>query len=236
MSAPTKRRPSPLEIMALFDGELDPARAAEVEAWLDEHPRAAADYDDWLRELSAVGELVRDASAARAGAFRSVADDVLRQVAEDRRAAAASPRIGALEAAGPAEPRAGDALVPVLASRLPTRSDAVPVPRTPRRFRRPSWTTLATGVGLVAAAAACLAVSHFKDPVIGAKPTTPALVAASGPLLLVASAPVWSVREQLGVAVDTVDFGARMGTIFYQPGEAASATTVVWIKDEETHP
>lgn len=240
MSAVATRRPSPLEIMAMFDGELDPERASEVEAWLEDHPSAAADFADWLQELSVVGDLVRDDASTRASAFTSVADVVLRQVAEDRRVASEAPRIGALEAAGGAESRAGDGATSTLASDplsgLPARSDAPAVPRIPRKIRRPSWTTLATGAGLIAAAAACLAVSTFGDPVIGGKPTASALYVASGPTLLVASAPVWSASEQLGVAVDTVDFGARMGTIFYQPGEATSATTVVWIKDEEAHP
>jgi hypothetical protein len=42
--------------------------------------------------------------------------------------------------------------------------------------------------------------------------------------------------EGAGVEVDTVDFGAKVGTIFFQRSDAASSTTVVWIKDEEARP
>ena len=37
------------DIMALVDGELDPARAAEVEAWLADHPDEARQAEGWRR-------------------------------------------------------------------------------------------------------------------------------------------------------------------------------------------
>ncbi|MCB1436970.1 MAG: anti-sigma factor [Rhodobiaceae bacterium] len=38
------------DIMALVDGELDPARAAEVEAWLADHPDEARQAEGWRRQ------------------------------------------------------------------------------------------------------------------------------------------------------------------------------------------
>jgi hypothetical protein len=48
----------------------------------------------------------------------------------------------------------------------------------------------------------------------------------------VESARVLPARASEAVAVETVDFGARAGTIFSVPGGTASETTVVWLPDD----
>jgi hypothetical protein len=51
--------PTPAELAAWADGELDPATAGRVEAWLADHPEAAPDAESWRRLV----QLYRDHAA-----------------------------------------------------------------------------------------------------------------------------------------------------------------------------
>jgi anti-sigma factor RsiW len=52
--------PEPHELHAWLDGELSPSRAAEVEAWLAEHPQAAAEVASWRAQGAALQSLHAD--------------------------------------------------------------------------------------------------------------------------------------------------------------------------------
>jgi negative regulator of sigma E activity len=65
-------RPTALELMAYFDGELDEARAAEVAAFLAQDEGGA----ETLTQLTTLGDHVRGATVGR-GAEVDVADDVM---------------------------------------------------------------------------------------------------------------------------------------------------------------
>jgi anti-sigma factor RsiW len=70
------RAPAPEQLVAYHDGELSETERAAVEAWLAEHPHAAADLAAWGR----LDRLCRDTTAlepspaAWAGVFQRVAD------------------------------------------------------------------------------------------------------------------------------------------------------------------
>ncbi len=94
----------------------------------------------------------------------------------------------------------------------------VPLPVRASRARRFPFASI--GV-LVAAAAAAVIVffPHAKEGPLGGE-------TAKGP-----SAGTFS-----GVVVDIVDFGARAGTIFYEPSDDDSAVAVVWVTEDDTNP
>jgi hypothetical protein len=78
------------------------------------------------------------------------------------------------------------------------------------------------------------------QPEVASNPS-PAQTTAARPLIVTPPAPAKAVDsapdadDEHGVEVAAVDFGARMGSIFYVPtGSAASnaTTTVVWLNDE----
>jgi anti-sigma factor RsiW len=74
-------RPTSEELMMFVDGELDPARAAEIAAFID----ADSDARDTARGLTIAGEVVSDAAlegAERAGAG-DIADRVMRAIEAD---------------------------------------------------------------------------------------------------------------------------------------------------------
>lgn len=75
-------RPTQLELMAFFDGELDEARAEEVAAYLAENEDAA----EMVAQLADLGDHVRAASSTQAPGV-DIADDVMAAI--DRVEAAA---------------------------------------------------------------------------------------------------------------------------------------------------
>jgi hypothetical protein len=89
------------------------------------------------------------------------------------------------------------------------------------RVRRRALAACAAVV-LSAAALPCLAVH-------GARGTKSSVSAAAAEVAVENTLPA---RAPEAVAVETVDFGARAGTIFSVPGSAASETTVVWLPDD----
>jgi hypothetical protein len=218
--------PTDLELMMLADGELDPARQAEIEAFL------AADDDGAgrgkLAGLRAVSAIVAstarwpEAPAARPGAADVVAD-VMRRI-DDGDGGAARPRQGGSVAPGaPANDnarlifglafaaaaaaaavfvwgRAGDPADELEARRSPPAESAAPPLADPR---------LAAGAS-------------------AKRPGDPA-------------APGAGAEARYGVEVASVDFGQRSGAIYYVPAgadataegaAAAAVTTVVWLADE----
>jgi hypothetical protein len=247
------RAPTDLELMLFYDGEIvdegdhqpDPAaelgdepppfllraRADEIAQWLGlarspldrVHGRANDDADAdaeraWAihEGLETLGELVRAEQTVRAPT-RSVSDAVMLAI-ELPEAAELLPLSPAGTAASPPPPS--------VAAEVGTVRDGLVV--------RPRFRSWFAGPGFVvaAAAAACVVfVLRGPEAPIGDEPPVPAM--------LVASTSTVPSFDNGGVAVDTVDFGTKMGTIFLQPGEASlrdNVTTVVWIRDEEPRP
>lgn len=207
--------PTELELMAYYDGELSPERTREVERWLADEEAALDDaYGQLADGLDLVGRVVRDATARTASAAPSAVDGIMAKIAAER-AAAAPPALVAPIVRQDADV---DTLLRLSAAQ----------PRSKRRTVR----QIVAAVGVLAAAAACMVVvlAGQADAPIGEEPPVPTMLVATAPVLVVPD------PGSSGIAVDTVDFGAKVGTIFLQRGDAASATTVVWIKDDEARP
>ncbi len=222
--------PTELELMAYYDGELSDDRAREVERWL-EHEDAALDdtYGRLADGLDIVGRFVREDGARVASAAPSMADAVMARIASERSPASPLPASPVVLTASPDVTASTPAVVSRLDADVPTLHQlSAAQPRSTRRRVR----QLFAAVGVLAAAAACMIVvlAGQADAPIGEEPPVPTMLVATAPVLA-APGP-----DAAGVAVDTVDFGAKVGTIFLQRGDAASATTVVWIKDDEARP
>lgn len=218
--------PTELELMAYYDGELPEDRAREVERWLEAEEAGLDEvYERMADGFDLVGRFVRDDGVRTASAAPSIADAVMARLAAEKTTERA--RLAEVPLA-PAAPDARPKLVRVDADVPTLHQLSASQPRSKRRTVR----QLVAAAGVLAAAAACLMVvlAGQSDAPIGEEPPVPTLLVATAPVL---AAPD---PDAAGVAVDTVDFGAKVGTIFLQRGDAASATTVVWIKDDEARP
>lgn len=236
--------PTELELMLLHDGEIIEDDAVDLDlASLPDEERAAVllrsrakEIEQWLAQTSPSGRRARGFAAEIA-----LVGELLRAEVSAPPAPIAASVMALIEADAKTDADA-DAVVPAVAEH-PRLSDASPVsppapsitPPVPaavvQRFRARSWVA---GSGLALAAAACALFAlraPDSDGFIGEEPPVPAM--------LVASAPITPALDNGGVAVDTVDFGDKMGTIFLQRGGASvrdGVTTVVWIRDEDPRP
>lgn len=221
---PTKAGiPSDLELMLFADGELEGERLAEVEAFVARN----ADARHKLSSLGLVSELVRERAVASASPADDIADMLMAQIAAEAgtngviHAIAAPPR----EVAAPAK------LAPVAAL----------APRAAKPANDNARGIFALAAAAIAAAAALMIwgrTADLRPDVASNSPTVqiearPVVVAPPAPIKIVE--PTADTDGEHGVEVAAVDFGARMGSIFYVPtGSAASnaTTTVVWLNDE----
>ncbi len=67
-------------------------------------------------------------------------------------------------------------------------------------------------------------------------PATPPVELPAAPVAPAPEGDAEAVEDQMGVEVAAVDFGSKVGTIFYVPTEAATSkhtTTVVWLTDPD---
>ena len=193
------------ELMRFYDGELSPAEQALVRQRLERDAGARSK----LRALEQTGELVRDWAEARSEGF-DVADQVMTR----------------LESASLAE-----------GERPQTRPSASLAegerPRTLRRSRLLElWLPAAAAVAL--AAAVLLLVIGRSAPVsfVGGAPAPPFDRPAAGSALsplAPKTAAILPVREP-SVAIESVDFGEKQGTIFMVGGESGE-TPVIWLSD-----
>jgi anti-sigma factor RsiW len=189
-----------------YDGELDPEEAREVERWL----AASEEAQRLLAEISEVGVAVRAAAHARSSAADAIAETVLDAIeAGDRRA-------------------------------RPERLRD-PVPGNGRGARRSRTGRLLVGLapalGLALAAAAV--ALHVTPPVrsLGGEPSAaPREVRSAAPAPggseTTAELPP-SSEPETGASIESVDFGARNGTIFMVSG-VTEVTPVVWLMDESS--
>ncbi|AUX47060.1 hypothetical protein SOCE26_085720 [Sorangium cellulosum] len=215
--------PTDLELMLYVDGELDEARHRQVEAYVLHDPRCSAK----VAGLVAAADMIRD-GALSSSAADGIADGVMAKIAGAKVDVAADD--------------AGAALRPVAP---PAASPAGALPRARPRLERAPANDNARGIfaltALAAAAAAALMIwGRTEAPAPGAALPAPAPVEVPSPRTAApsaepAAAPSAESEAEPGVEIAAVDFGARMGTIFYVPREAVASgptTTVVWLSDE----
>ena len=217
---PTKAgTPSDLELMLYADGELEGERLAAVEAFL------ARDVGS-RRKLSSLGlvaGLVREQAVASASPADGIADALMAQIAME----------------------AGTNGV-VHATSAPRREVIAPTPvqlapRAAKPANDNSRGIFALAAAAIAAAAALMIWGRADVGPEVATNLSPGQTTEARPIVVAPSAPVKGVEpaveadDEHGVEVAAVDFGARIGSIFYVPtGSAASnaTTTVVWLNDE----
>ncbi|WP_437875655.1 anti-sigma factor family protein [Sorangium sp. So ce513] len=210
--------PTDLELMLYVDGELDEARHREVEEHVLHDPSCRAK----VAGLVTAADMIRD-SALASSAADGIADAVMAKIQ-------AEPVAKVDDAAG-ARPLA------------PSPADEAA--RGPARLRGSPANDNARGIfvltAIAVAAAAALMVWGRTEPEAPSAalppPTTPEMLAPAPPALPAepSAAPSADGEVQPGVEIATVDFGARMGTIFYVPREAVASgptTTVVWLSDD----
>jgi hypothetical protein len=222
-----KRPPTDLELMMFVDGELEGERLREV--------RQAILRDSVLRSKVAALELSSDVvreNAEQAGASFDFADAIMSKIA-----AAPSAELDARDAAS--EPAHGTRkvaeVVPLVRPGLgKTSGKAGPTNDNARGI----FALAAVAV----AAAAGLMIWGRMDTDAPRPPSAPVAMVATEAAPLPAPAPEEHAAapsadegESVGVEVAAVDFGSRIGTIFYVPTEAATSnhtTTVVWLADD----
>jgi anti-sigma factor RsiW len=212
--------PTDLELMLYVDGELDEARCGQVEAYVLRDPDCRAK----VTGLEVAGRVVRD-GALSSNLADGIADAVMARIAK-----------------GDMGSSNGAVLQLRSASELSGQLD---VPSKPQaQLRQAPANDNARGIsalaalGVAAAAALMIWTRAEVEPPRAASTvpaSTEAVIASSPSSADSALAAVAEGEVEPGVEVAAVDFGARMGTIFYVPqGSAASSptTTVVWLADE----
>ncbi|MCC6553889.1 MAG: hypothetical protein IT372_12840 [Polyangiaceae bacterium] len=224
--------PTDLELMLYVDGELDELRHREVEAHVLRDARCRAK----IAGLDVTGAAVRD-RALSSPLADGIAGAVMDRIARgDVGGAAASPHART----------ANGAAKPISAADLAGRA-ARPSGQGAGRFEKKPANDNARGIFVLAAIAAAAAAAMMiwgrmeaEPPRVASSPQAPPIESVAEP----APAPPEPVvsaggegEAKPGVEVAAVDFGARMGTIFYVPtGSTASSptTTVVWLSEKGT--
>lgn len=230
--------PTDLELMMYADGELDPARAAEVARFLEQRPDDAA--GDKLFGLSVVSAHVRTEADRVATAAR--ADDIVANVFAAIRAEQ--------EGSAPAKKNGRARVADVISIADAKAADAT---KSPARAAAPANDNARLIFGLAGvAAAAAIALGIWgsganpaKSPVdVGdrvAVATDVTTETRPEPTTNVASAPIESNKKPKpsvqddtpAVAVAAVDFGTKTGAVYYVPSDSpGTTTTVVWVSDE----
>jgi anti-sigma factor RsiW len=218
---PTKAGiPSDLELMLYADGELDADRITAVEAFLARESGARRK----LSSLGVVSGIVRERAVASASPADGIADALMAQIAAESRSN------GVIHAAP----------TPVRAAATPIALTPV-APRAAKAANDNSRGIFALAAAAIAAAAALMIWGRatVQPDLASTQPTVqtearPIVVVAPPAPAKIAEAAVEADGEH-GVEVAAVDFGTRMGSIFYVPtGSAASnaTTTVVWLNDD----
>ncbi len=218
--APAKDQPRDIELMMYFDGELEDERRDAIEAHLASSRAAGAK----VRALGLGSEMLARHVSRSSAAADGIADAVMAVIAED---AAKQDELGV----------------------APRTNAVTPSKRAPVAANDNARRIYAAALLAVAAAAGLLIWGRGADTMPTASPTPSADVATSvevaaataPPASASPSAPGSATEEEAepeavhGVEVAAVEFGGKMGSIFYVPsGETGSGntTTVVWLADE----
>jgi len=224
-----KRPPSDLELMMYADGELEGERLREV--------RQALHRDSSLRSklaaLSLTSSIVRESSESAASSV-DFADAIMAKIAAspeavlDPRDAAPEPRKVA-EVTPLARPELSKSLPKTAAKAGPSNDNA-------RGIFALAAVAVAAAAGLMIWGRMDTDVPRPQSAPV-AMVATPEAAPTPTPAPPVADTPTNAAENEgeVGVEVAAVDFGSRIGTIFYVPTEAATSnhtTTVVWLADD----
>ncbi len=226
------KAPTQLELMALYDGELDEARAREVRSWLASNGEGAALVDSFR----ALGRHVRKAAPLPAPPadladriFAALdAEPVSRAQPQAAPAEVIAPVVPLRPAASGASSRPAPLAQPAPSTQPLQATSSAPAARPlspaarvlPVTRRALGWAPLsAAGMALAAAAAFMLWWSPGGFGTRGLGP------GASGKATMPSNV-------VLGTDVDTVDFGSRMGSLFFVSSDT-QATPVLWLDDDD---
>jgi hypothetical protein len=215
--------PSDLELMLYADGELDEDRRPAVEAYLARGTTGATK----LGALHLVSGIVREQSLGAAGPADGIADAVMAKLTANGAGAASKPTpiTMGLQATSIPGPRSGPS--------------ATGAPRTKAANDNARGIFALASIAVAAAAALMIwgrmdaSTQAPQGPVAAMNATPEQLPAPPAPAKIAEPTP--DVEGEHGVEVAAVDFGARMGSIFYVPSGAAASnatTTVVWLNDD----
>ncbi len=224
-----KRPPTDLELMLYADGELEGERLREV--------KLAVEKDAALRSkltaLRLASDIVREDALA---ADIDLTDGIMA-------------RITAASGTAERDPRDAAPAPKVAEQRLPAKVEPLLQPGVGKKVaaKRGASNDNARGIFAltavaVAAAAAMMvwgrvdtAPTRPQEAPVAVAPNTQETAPAEPAPAPPAAAPAGEGETDVGVEVAAVDFGSRVGTIFYVPAEAAPSnhtTTVVWLADD----
>ena len=225
-----KRPPSDLELMLYLDGELEEPRLRDVREAIERDKR----LQKKLAALALVSEVVEENAISTAQI--DLADAIMAKVAtEDVRALdprdlAPQPK---LAERAPAEVK------PLLAKTAAPSKVGVSNDNGRGIFSLAALAVAAAAglmiwgrmdTGMLRPDAAPIAMLNTPEAVLSAALPTPAVAPTEA-----APAVEQEGDDGVGVEVAAVNFGSRIGTIFYVPTEAATSnhtTTVVWLSDD----
>ncbi|HEU4404305.1 MAG TPA: hypothetical protein VFS43_03300 [Polyangiaceae bacterium] len=193
------KAPTPIELMAFYDGELGEPRAREVRAWL---AASGGEGPALVDNFRALGRHVRKAAPPPAPP-----PDLADRIFAALEAEPSGSRVKA-------EPEPAPRLAPVLTLRPAAPAE----PRAETRRLPAAVRHALSATGLAFAAAAAFVFWWSSPGTLGPSggPGKP-----SAPLGVVA----------YGTDVDTVDFGERMGSIYFISNDSQS-TPVLWLDDD----
>ncbi|TKD07357.1 anti-sigma factor family protein [Polyangium fumosum] len=228
----TKRPPTDLELMMYVDGELEGERLREV--------RQALSRDSALRNkvaaLSLSASIVRE--NAESAAAIDLTDGIMARIAADK-----SPTRDARDAApaleAPSERKDAE-VKPLLRPGLDkAAAKSTPSNDNSRGIFALAAVAVAAAAGLMIWGRMDVGTPHSQGAPVAAITTPAEPPAAPAPTTAeaarVADTDAQDGDTEPGVAVAAVDFGTKIGTIFYVPAEAATSnhtTTVVWLADD----
>lgn len=222
-----KRPPTDLELMLYADGELEGERLREVQLAIEKN----AALRSKLTALRLASDIVREDALA---ADVDLTDGIMARIASasvtaerDPRDAAPGPKAEEERPPAKVEPLLRPGVGKVAAKGGASNDNARGI--------------FALAAVAVAAAAAMMIWGRMEtaptrplDAPVAVAPNTQETAPAQ-PAPAPAAAPAQEGETQMGVEVAAVDFGSRIGTIFYVPTEAAPSnrtTTVVWLADD----
>jgi hypothetical protein len=222
-----KRPPTDLELMLYADGELKGERLREVKLAIEKD----AALRSKLTALQLTAQIVRDDALA---AEVDLTDAIMARIASTADMAERDPRDAA------PRPKAEEERPPAKVAPLlqPGVGKVAAKGRASNDNARGIFALTAVAVAAAAAmmiwgrmdSAPTLPQNAHVPVALNPQETAPVQPAPHPP----AAAPAQE-SETMGVEVAAVDFGSRVGTIFYVPTEAAPSnhtTTVVWLADD----
>ncbi|UQA63694.1 hypothetical protein E8A73_018155 [Polyangium aurulentum] len=223
-----KRPPTDLELMLYADGELEGERLREVKLAIEKD----AALRSKLTALRLASEIVRDDALA---AEVDLTDGIMARIASapdtaerDPRDAAPRPKVQEERPPAKVEPLLQPGVGKVAAKGSASNDNARGI-------------FALTAVAVAAAAAMMIwgrmdsAPTRPQNAPVAVAPNTQEAAPEPPAPVPPAAAPAQESETDMGVEVAAVDFGSRIGTIFYVPTEAAPSnhtTTVVWLADD----